>query len=177
MACDCIPDGKSLDSKMQKKLFSGEEKNTIRMKILDTFFMARAKDASFDATCKKRRIGCLLVTEEITVSGANGTPEGIDECKICPRVNAPSGTQLERCKALHAEVKVLAMCARKGLSTKGGVVYLYGAMPCKNCLLALIEAQVKKIVCNSNTYYDSLSKEIFEKWKKTGGELIWMEFA
>ena len=175
MTCDCVPDKKSLEDRFTEILLSGNENFENQRKLIDEYFMGKAENISLEATCKKRQIGCVLVSKEGVVLGANGAPENIGACKTCSRMDAESGTQLEHCYALHAEVKVLASCARRGLSTKGGVIYLYGAMPCKNCLMALIEAGVKEIVCNSRVYYGTLSEEIFNRWICAGGKLKWMD--
>lgn len=174
MTCDCVPNRKSLEERFIEILFSEDFYDEKRI-LVNEFFMAKAEKVSFKATCKKRKIGCVLVTEKGVVLGANGAPEKIGVCKVCSRIDAKSGTQLERCYALHAEIKVLAECTKNGFSTKGGVIYLWGAMPCKNCLMALIESGVKEIVCNDRLHYDQLSKEILDRWVNVGGKLKWIE--
>lgn len=175
MTCDCEHNKKSLEDKFIEILFTRDLFYVNKRTLIDEYFMAKAEAASLKSTCKKRQIGCVLVTKKGVILGANGAPEKIGACKVCSRMDAPSGTQLEHCYALHAEVKVLASCAKRGLSTRGGVMYLWDAMPCKDCLLALIEASVKEIVCSRRVYYDPLSKEIFDRWIKAGGILRWLE--
>ena len=175
MSCDCKSNKKSLEERFIEILFAEDLFYVNKRELIDEYFMAKAEKVSLKATCKKRQIGCVLVSKKRVVSGANGAPEKIGTCKTCYRIDAKSGTKLEHCYALHSEVKVLAECAKRGLSTRGGVIYLWGAMPCKNCLLALIEAGVKEFVCSSDTYYDSLSKEIFKVWISTGGILRFMK--
>lgn len=143
--------------------------------LSDKILMEAAKKASYSSTCKKRQIGCLLICKKGYMSGTNGAPKPLDPCEICPRINAFSGKHLERCYALHAEAQALALCARTRLSTQDSILYLYNAMPCKTCLLSLIEAGVKEIICSDRVYYDPLSREIFESWQKTGGILRFME--
>ena len=175
MSCDCKRNKKSLEERMSKIFFSGKMDFSSQRKIIDEFFMAKAKEISLGSTCKKRQIGCVMVSPNGIVSGANGAPEKIGTCKVCSRIDAASGTQLKKCYAVHAEVRMLVRCARKGLSAKGGFIYLYGSMPCKDCLLALIEAGIQEIVCEVGTYYDPLSKEIFNRWIAAGGKLTFME--
>jgi deoxycytidylate deaminase len=43
-------------------------------------------------------------------------------------------------------------------------------VPCKDCLLELIEAGISEIVCIQETYYDELSKDILKEWIDTGGK-------
>lgn len=43
-------------------------------------------------------------------------------------------------------------------------------VPCKDCLLELIEAGISEIVCIKETYYDSLSEFILQEWIEAGGK-------
>jgi dCMP deaminase len=74
----------------------------------DTYFMSLCELASKRSNCMKRRVGCILVSENRVIStGYNGTPRNVVNCNQggCPRCNgnAPCGSSLDHCICLHAE--------------------------------------------------------------------------
>lgn len=68
----------------------------------------------------------------------------------CPRKNLgfKSGEGLEFCIAAHAERNCLINAARLGVSTLGTSLYLNTVMPCKDCMIELINAGIVEIVCD-----------------------------
>ena len=136
--------------------------------------MEEARGAALYATCEKKRLGCALIChdheEEIhVIRGWNGPPDLLKSCSPCPRLNDHRGTNLGACRAVHAERRTLLHAAYHGIPTKGGTLFSYMGVPCKDCLLELIEAGVKEIVCLRETYYDELSKSILKEWTANGG--------
>jgi dCMP deaminase len=74
----------------------------------DTYFMALCELASKRSNCMKRRVGCIIVSENRVIStGYNGTPKGVKNCNEggCDRCNgnASCGSSLDHCVCLHAE--------------------------------------------------------------------------
>jgi len=137
--------------------------------------MEQAKRVSRYSTCNKKHLGCVLVLKDGNwISGWNGPPYMLSLCDPCPRLNSDSGTDLHLCRAVHAERMVLLVCARLRYSTNDGVLYSYMGVPCKDCLVELIMAGIKEIVCTSETYYDELSKEILAEWVGNGGKFTVM---
>lgn len=137
----------------------------------DLINMLYAKNYALQSRCEKRPLGCVLILQDGTmIGGTNGAPNSLDKCNPCPRNNAISGTKLDICKAIHAERHTLLKCAFNGLSTKNSTLYLYTGVPCKDCLLELIQAGVKEIVCQEEEYYDKLSKSILSEWTGKGGQ-------
>lgn len=153
-------------------------------KIIDEFWMNRAKKYSQRSTCFSRRIGGVLVDEigNLISVGWNGPPEEIGLChernpnkeKTCPRklLNVPSGEKLELCLAIHAEVRCVLRAALIGKSTKNSTLFINCGIPCKNCLVALIGAGITRIVCNKKgsktgnfeeIFYDKESKYVVRK--------------
>lgn len=136
----------------------------------DKFYMIKAKKSADYSTCKKRHVGCIiLLSDGRIVTGYNGPPYSLSTCNPCPRLNSKSGTDLHLCRAVHAERRAMINAARWDRSIIDSTLYLYTGVPCKDCLIELIEAGVKRIVCLSETYYDDLSKEMLKEWIENGG--------
>lgn len=138
----------------------------------DDYFLSIATAVASNSKCMSRQIGAVLVNERSIVStGYNGPPRGIPHCEIisrslgfeeknCPRrlLGYESGKGLHICPAGHAERNALINAARHGVATKDTSLYLTCGVPCKDCMIEIINAGVKEIVVTSLRTYDKLSK-------------------
>ena len=135
----------------------------------DEYFIEIAKLVSTRSNCVSRKVGAVItVDNQILSTGYNGAPKGLHHCVDaggCLRKlnNIESGTRQEICRAVHAEQNVIISAAVKGVSIKGGTIYL-NTYPCSICTRMLINAEIKKIVYESD-YSDQLSKEMLEESK------------
>ena len=93
---------------------------------IDSYFLAMAQLVATRATCLRRQVGCVLVDERrhVLATGYNGVPAGLPHCNepdtegfgpeaypwACPGAKAASGTQLDGCRAVHAEQNALLQC-------------------------------------------------------------------
>lgn len=136
----------------------------------DIQMMKFAREYSVLATCKKKKLGCVLdVSKGKWLSGWNGPPIELSRCNPCSTMGMHNGEGMHLCKAVHAERRVLLDAARNGVSVYGSTLYSDMGVPCKDCMVELIEAGVKEIVCSRETYYDELSKDILKEWTEKGG--------
>ena len=128
-----------------------------------------ALEAAQKSTCLRRKVGCILISVDgnIVAQSNGGTYNG-ETCESigCLRAkgNIKSGTMMEKCHGLHAEQKVIAVCARKGIPTLGSSVYIT-LCPCKTCSKTLIEAGVKHIYFISDDYPDKDYQKLFDSNK------------
>ena len=92
-------------------------------------------------TCRRLQVGALLVKDNrIINTGFNGPEKGAPECtdeycdinKSCTR-------------AVHAEINIIANCAKHGIPTKGTTIWV-GYNPCPACSRAIIQAGIKEVV-------------------------------
>lgn len=85
--------------------------------------------------------------------------------KKCPRyaIKAKSGQRLDLCPAGHAEANIVHQAAREGISTKGGELYCWCGLPCKNCCIAIVNSGISTIVCLEGSSYDRLSEYIIKE--------------
>lgn len=130
------------------------------------YFLRIAYEVATRSTCLKRQVGAVLVrNKRILATGYNGAPMGIRHCAStgCLRQDSESGTNLENCKALHAEQNAIIQSAFHGVSTKDSVLYCT-ASPCSTCAKMIINAGVSHVIYDAQHKYpdpfgDALLKE------------------
>ena len=138
----------------------------------DVYFMRLAREVATRSKCVSRQIGAVLVRDHsIIASGYNGPPRGSALCHdgVCvwPREKRVFRTDLSGCPAAHAEANCLYAAARIGAATVGATLYCACGVPCKACMVGLINAGVAGIVCLPTTsgvglFYDDLSKRFVD---------------
>jgi dCMP deaminase len=124
-----------------------------------------AKDRS---TCCRRAVGCILVNEynEVIGTGYNGVPRGFAHCTDvpCAGANSASGTNLDLCQAVHAEINALVQCRN---TREIHTVYVTTS-PCWSCTLALLNTTARRLVYK----YPYPHVEAREMWIRSGRELV-----
>lgn len=78
----------------------------------------------------------------------------------CPRqiLGYKSGEGLDICIAGHAERNALINAARQGIRTKGVKMYMNCPVPCKDCLIEIINAGIEEIIFTEMKFYDRESE-------------------
>jgi len=79
---------------------------------------------------------------------------------LCPRsiLGYNSGQGLEWCIAAHAERNCLINASREGVDPRGTTLYLNTCLPCKDCLIEIIQYGVVEVVAKELVYYDKMSE-------------------
>ncbi len=105
-----------------------------------------------------RKFGCVIVKDDNVISfGFNAQYPG---SKLCEQVGClrdtlkiKSGTQLEKCRAVHAEEMAFSKMAVSGIgvSTKGATLYI-NSSPCELCAKAIAERQISTVVILKGVY-------------------------
>jgi dCMP deaminase len=128
---------------------------------VDAYFLKMAELVALRSTCKRRAVGCVLVDKKnhVTATGYNGVPKGFTHCidYPCKGADAPSGTRLNECKAVHAEMNALLQLQ----STDELTAYLT-VTPCFDCAKVLANSNVTRIVA-SVWYPQTEVKDILEQ--------------
>jgi len=130
------------------------------LKRWDTYFHKLCVAVASKSPCMSRRIGAILVKDNILIStGYNGPPRGYPHCLSCPRKaeGFKSGEGLHLCPATHAEANCIATAARSGVSVFHSTLYMNCIVPCKDCMALLINAGVREIVINKLEPYHEMS--------------------
>lgn len=142
---------------------------------VDVAIMLKAKESSESATCLRKNLGAVLVSKfqpgkkQYFAYGWNGPPTRIDSCGSCKRV-AKNWEGHSVCRAVHAERRALIHMAMASVTPVGATLYSFMGVPCKDCMLELIDAFISEIVVLEKSYYDDLSKELLKEWISNGGK-------
>ena len=112
---------------------------------VDDYFLNIAKLVGKRSTCRRRQVGCVLVDSQnhIVSTGYNGVIKGATHCLDvpCQGAQAPSGTDLDECFAVHAEMNALLQLRSNDVLT----AYLT-TTPCFPCAKVIGNSTVKRIV-------------------------------
>ena len=133
----------------------------------DEYFMEIADVVAKRSNCVSRKVGAVItIDNQIVSTGYNGAPKGLHHCidagGCLRKLNKiESGTRQEVCRAAHAEQNAIISAAVKGVSVKGGTLYT-NTYPCSICTRMIINAEIKKIVYDSD-YSDPLAKDMLDE--------------
>lgn len=115
----------------------------------DHYFIAMARLVATRSTCVRRSVGCVLVNARghVLATGYNGVPAKSPHCNEaiqfrCAGANAPSGTQLDACLAVHAEQNAILQCTDAYAIAKAYIT----AFPCPSCAKLLLNTTCRQIV-------------------------------
>lgn len=126
----------------------------------DEYFLHIAEVVSSRSACFRNKVGAVIVRDKyIVATGYNGSPQYQRNCQeigFCYREKnkIPSGTQLERCRAVgsHAESNAIALAARNGFSTQKASIYVTGHdIICNQCRALIANAGIEKVVQKRRT--------------------------
>lgn len=141
----------------------------------DTYFLVLAENVKLRSSCVRRQVGAVIVNDNcLLTTGYNGTPRGIPNCNEggCPRCNSktPSGTGLDECLCVHAEINAIAQAARYGIRIEGSTLYctLY---PCKDCAKTMINAGIVRVVVGSADYNEKVKAQAEQLLNDAGIEV------
>ena len=134
----------------------------------DIYFLRMAHLASSRATCIRRKVGCVLVDSKnhVVSMGYNGVPTKFDHCiedVACMGATAPSGTALDECWAVHAEVNAFLH-----LTSQDELTAYLTVCPCISCAKMICNSNVKRVVAME--WY--AQPEITGLLRKAGIELV-----
>jgi len=131
------------------------------------YFFKFATLASERATCLRRKVGAVLVKDNMVIAtGYNGPPRGVPHCSEvggCTRatMNIPSGERHELCRGLHAEQNAIIQAARSGLNINGADLYC-SYKPCSICTKMIINAGISKVFYYED-YNDPMAESLIKQ--------------
>ena len=142
---------------------------------IDSYFLKLAFVAAERSTCLRHNVGAVIAKDkELLTTGYNGAPKGLPHCLdigcIRERENIPSGTQHEKCRAIHAEQNAIIQAAVHGISITGGTLYCTH-QPCILCAKMIINAGIVRVVF-SIPYPDEAGVRMLEEAGITVEQII-----
>jgi len=105
----------------------------------DHLYMKMARTWSENSYCERRKVGALLVKDQMIISdGYNGTPSGFENhCEDDNNTSFPY--------VLHAEANAITKVARSNNSADGATLYVTTS-PCMECSKLIIQSGIKRVV-------------------------------
>lgn len=140
----------------------------------DRYFLDLCEAVSKRATCDRGRAGCVIVKDKrILATGYVGAPTGLPHCDDVGhdmrKVFDDAGEVTQHCvRTLHAEQNAILQVAKFGISINGATLYCK-MTPCRICAMMIINAGIKRVVCEKRYHAD---KDTVELFKKAGVELV-----
>jgi dCMP deaminase len=136
----------------------------------DEYFLELTEMVGMRGTCDRGRSGCIIVKDKrILATGYVGSPIGCCHCDEVGHemhtVRHDDGHESRHCiRTAHAEQNAVANAARFGVALEGSTIYVH-MTPCYTCAKMIINAGIKRVVCNLDYHAGSRSKEIFKEAK------------
>jgi dCMP deaminase len=140
----------------------------------DRYFLDLCEAVAKRATCD--RGNCVIVKDKrIMTTGYVGAPAGLPHCDEVGhdlrKVIDYNGNITQHCvRTLHAEQNAIIQAARFGIPLEGSTLYCK-MTPCRTCAMMIINAGIKRVVCEKRYHADADSVELF---KQAGVELVIM---
>lgn len=131
---------------------------------LDERWMRRAEEVSVSATCRRRRVGAIIVVDgQDEASGYNGAPRGEPHCLDvgCEMLHG-------HCvRTVHAEMNA---CLQFNTNLyRGRHITLYTtASPCRACMSAILNIGARRIVYR-DAYKDATHAGDASRWALEAG--------
>lgn len=141
----------------------------------DEYFMDIARVVAERATCDRGRSGCVIARDkQILVTGYVGSPKGLPHCdEVGHQMKTTThedGSQTQHCvRTTHAEQNAIVQAAKLGVSIDGATLYCK-MTPCSTCAKMIINAGIKRVVCEKKYHAGKESEEMF---KTVGIELTY----
>ncbi len=128
---------------------------------VDEYFLTIANLVAERSTCRRRKVGCVLVDSKnhIVATGYNGVPSGFTHCLDvpCEGATAPSGTDLDKCWAVHAEVNAFLQ-----LTSEDTLTAYLSTTPCFTCAKMICNSNVTRIVAKEWYVHESVKSMLWE---------------
>jgi len=134
----------------------------------DEYFLNIVKIVGTRGTCDRGKAGCVIVRDKrILSTGYVGSPTGTAHCDDIGHemhtVIQEDGTKSRHCiRTTHAEQNAIANAARFGVRLDGATLYCH-MTPCYACAKMIINAGIKRVVCDLDYHAGERSKEIFKE--------------
>lgn len=134
----------------------------------DKYFLDLCEAVSKRATCDRGRCGCVIVKDKrIMTTGYVGAPAGLAHCDEVGhdlrKVTAYNDKTSQHCvRTLHAEQNAILQAARFGIPLQGSTLFCK-MTPCRTCAMMIINAGIKRVVCEKRYHADSDTIELFKQ--------------
>lgn len=145
-----------------------EKKEKYNRPSWDEYFLNLVQSVRMRGTCDRGRSGCVVVNNNrILSTGYVGSPIGTAHCDDVGHemhtVTHADSTQTQHCiRTAHNEQNAIANAARFGVALDGATIYCH-MTPCYTCAKMIINAGIKRVVCEKDYHGGKRSREIFKE--------------
>jgi len=142
----------------------------------DRYFLDMCEAVAARATCDRGKCGSVIVKDKrIMTTGYVGAPAGLPHCDeaghdLRKMINEEGQITQHCVRTLHAEQNAILQAARFGIPLEGATLYCK-MTPCRTCAMMIVNAGIKRVVCEKRYHADKDTIEIF---KQAGIELCIM---
>jgi dCMP deaminase len=134
----------------------------------DEYFITIMEAVAARATCDRGRSGCVIVRDhQILVTGYVGAPRGLPHCDEVGHqmktMTHEDGHSTQHCvRSAHAEQNAIIQAAKTGMAIEHSTLYCR-MTPCSTCAKMIINAGIKRIVCQKRYHAGSESEDMFRQ--------------
>jgi len=134
----------------------------------DRYFLDLCEAVARRATCDRGKAGCVVVKDKrIMTTGYVGAPAGLPHCDEAGhdlrKVIDDKDRISQHCvRTLHAEQNAIIQAARFGISLEGATLFCK-MTPCRTCAMMIINAGIKRVVCEKRYHADEDTIEMFQQ--------------
>lgn len=134
----------------------------------DQYFMEITHTVAKRSTCDRGRTACTIVRDkQILVTGYAGAPKGLAHCdEVGHQMKTTThedGHQTQHCvRTAHAEQNAIVQAAKLGVGIEHATLYCK-MTPCATCAKLIINAGIKRIVCEKRYHAGEESEEMFRQ--------------
>ncbi len=134
----------------------------------DEYFMEIARAVATRATCDRGRSGCVISRDkQILVTGYVGAPKGLPHCdEVGHQMKSTThedGHVTQHCvRTTHAEQNAIVQAAKLGVAIDAATLYCK-MTPCTVCAKMIINAGIKRIVCEKRYHAGGESEDMFRQ--------------
>jgi dCMP deaminase len=133
----------------------------------DEYFLKLVELVGSRGTCDRGRSGCVITKNKRIIStGYVGSPAKTAHCdEIGHEIHKviENNKESQHCvRTSHAEQNAIVNAARFGMALENATLYCH-MTPCYICAKMIINAGIKRVVCNKDYHKGARSKEIFKE--------------
>lgn len=134
----------------------------------DEYFMEVTQAIAKRATCDRGRSGCVIAkNKQLLVTGYVGSAKGLPHCDdkghLIKKVVHDDDTISQHCvRTVHAEQNAICQAAKLGVPIDGATLYCK-MTPCRVCTMIIINAGIKRVVCEKKYHRSKESEKLFLK--------------
>ena len=134
----------------------------------DEYFLEIMKSVAKRATCDRGRSGCVITKDKhILVTGYVGSPVGLPHCdevghQMKKMIHEDGSISSHCVRTAHAEQNAIVQAAKLGIPLEGSTLYCR-MTPCSTCAKMIINAGIKRIVCERLYHAGKESEDMFQQ--------------